>query len=74
MADEFPDVEVSEQVTNGRVAAVLMSACAGAGLLVVGRRFQRSPMPLGPIVLAVLHHAPCPVAVIPRMPHGAKLL
>ncbi|WP_395372838.1 universal stress protein [Streptomyces tubercidicus] len=63
---KFPDVDVVEQVERGRVATVLLGACSQAGLLVVGRRMHRSPMLLGPAVFAVLHHAACPVAVVPR--------
>lgn len=63
---KFPDVEVVEQVERGRIAPVLLRACSQAGLLVVGRRMHRVPMLLGPVVFAVLHHAGCPVAVVPR--------
>ncbi|MEU8995377.1 universal stress protein [Streptomyces caniferus] len=63
----FPAVPVIEHVQRGRVAAVLLGACSRASLLVVGRRMQRTPMLLGPVVLAVLHHSPCPVAVVPRI-------
>ncbi|MFF3744291.1 universal stress protein [Streptomyces kronopolitis] len=64
---EYPGVNVVEQVQRGRVAPVLLGACSQASLLVVGRRAQRSTMLLGPIVFAVLHHASCPVAVVPRL-------
>lgn len=64
---EYPGVKVVEQVQRGRVAPVLLGACSQASLLVVGRRTQRTVMLLGPIVFAVLHHASCPVAVVPRI-------
>ncbi|PJN40049.1 universal stress protein [Streptomyces sp. CB02959] len=64
--EEFPGVGVIEQVARGRAVPVLLSACARAGLLVIGRRTQRTPLPLGPAVLAVLHHSRCPVAIVPR--------
>lgn len=64
---QFPAVHVIEHVQRGRVAAVLLGACSQASLLVVGRRMQRTPMLLGPVVFAVLHHSPCPVAVVPRI-------
>ncbi|MFE1176127.1 universal stress protein [Streptomyces sp. NPDC058773] len=63
---QFPAVHVIEHVQRGRVAAVLLGACSQASLLVVGRRMQRTPMLLGPVVFAVLHHSLCPVAVVPR--------
>ncbi|MFI0151188.1 universal stress protein [Streptomyces lydicus] len=62
----FPAVDVIAEAGPGRVVPVLLAACSRAGLLVIGRRLERSPLPLGPVVLAVLHHARCPVAVIPR--------
>ncbi|WP_077191611.1 universal stress protein [Streptomyces lydicus] len=62
----FPAVDVIAEARPGRVVPVLLAACSRAGLLVIGRRLERSPLPLGPVVLAVLHHARCPVAVIPR--------
>ncbi|MEW1750617.1 universal stress protein [Streptomyces angustmyceticus] len=64
---KFPGVNVVEHVQRGRVAPVLLEACSQASLLVVGRRMQRTPMLLGPIVFAVLHHSFCPVAVVPRI-------
>lgn len=63
----YPGVEVVEQVEQGGIAPVLLSACSQASLLVVGRRIERTPMLLGPVVFAVLHHARCPVAVVPRV-------
>ncbi|MGW5118565.1 universal stress protein [Streptomyces noursei] len=62
----FPNVRVIEEVVNGRAVPALLSASSRAGLLVIGRRTHRTPMPLGPVVLAVLHHSRCPVAVVPR--------
>ncbi|MFE6691800.1 universal stress protein [Streptomyces sp. NPDC057743] len=64
--EKFPDVQVAERALEGRTVPVLLSACARAGLLVIGRQPHRSPMPLGPVVLALLHHSGCPVAVVPR--------
>ncbi|MGY5138629.1 universal stress protein [Streptomyces nigrescens] len=63
---KFPAVEVIPHVRSGRAAPVLLAACSRAGLLVVGRRLQRSPMLLGPVVHAALHHANCPVSVVPQ--------
>ncbi|MFD5393258.1 universal stress protein [Streptomyces sp. NPDC127097] len=65
--ERFPAVPVIGHVQRGRVAAVLLGACSQASLLVVGRRMQRTPMLLGPVVFAVLHHSLCPVAVVPRV-------
>ncbi|MFI9357977.1 universal stress protein [Streptomyces lydicus] len=64
---KFPGVHVVEDVQRGRIAQVLLRACSQASLLVVGRRMQSTPMLLGPVVFAALHHSFCPVAVVPRV-------
>ncbi|MFF0124951.1 universal stress protein [Streptomyces mirabilis] len=65
---KFPAVAVTETVTEGRAAAELIHASAGAALLVVGRRVRQTRLGthLGSVAHAVLHHAPCPVAVVPH--------
>ncbi|MGV9561510.1 universal stress protein [Streptomyces sp. NPDC003480] len=67
--EKFPRVRVTETVTEGRPAAELVHASACASLLVVGRR-TRDTRRLGPLIgavtHAVLHHADCPVAVVPH--------
>ncbi|MFJ4094788.1 universal stress protein [Kitasatospora sp. NPDC089913] len=65
---EHPGVTVVEEVLNARPAKVLAErAAAGAELVVVGRRVRRSPLGahLGSVAHAVLHHVPCPIAVVP---------
>ncbi|UKY47915.1 universal stress protein [Streptomyces inhibens] len=64
---KFPDVDVIAHVQRGRIAPVLLGTCSQARLLVVGRRMHRTPMLLGPVVFAALHHSFCPVAVVPRI-------
>ncbi|KOV36018.1 hypothetical protein ADK60_07510, partial [Streptomyces sp. XY431] len=64
---EHPGVTVVEEVLNARPAKVLAErAAAGAELVVIGRRVRRSPLRahLGSVAHAVLHHVPCPVAVV----------
>ncbi|MEV7869955.1 universal stress protein [Streptomyces sp. NPDC088124] len=68
---EFPDLEVVvETVRATSVAGALVEAAADAAadLLVMGARrpAHRIGSPLGRVTHAVLHHAPCPVAVVPR--------
>ncbi|MDK1472400.1 universal stress protein [Streptomyces sp. 549] len=65
---QYPDVPVVEHLDAGPAAPVLLAATAQARLLVVGRRLHRHPLApkLGPVTHAALHHAPCPVAVIPH--------
>ncbi|WP_263106921.1 universal stress protein [Kitasatospora sp. DSM 101779] len=60
-----PEVEVLEDVERGGPAGVLVDVSAKARLLVLGRRPVGAAVPLGPVVHAVLHHAACPVAVVP---------
>ncbi|MFC9425998.1 universal stress protein [Streptomyces sp. NPDC056987] len=69
---EFPNLEVVvETVRATSVAGALVEAAADAAadLLVMGARrpAHRIGSPLGRVTHAVLHHAPCPVAVVPRV-------
>ncbi|WP_434600675.1 universal stress protein [Streptomyces sp. A5-4] len=66
--DKFPDVTTTRSFTEGRAAPQLLQAATGASLLVLGRRRRHSPTGLhnGPIAHAIMHHAPCPVAVVPH--------
>lgn len=66
--EKFAGVSVTETVSEGRAATALVRASAGASLLVVGRRTRagRFGPHTGPVTLAVLHHAACPVAVVPH--------
>ncbi|WP_354638274.1 universal stress protein [Kitasatospora camelliae] len=61
-----PEVEVLEDVERGSPGRVLTEASAKARLLVLGRRPVGPVLLLGPVVHAVLHHAACPVAVVPE--------
>jgi nucleotide-binding universal stress UspA family protein len=66
--EKFPEVSVSETVVEGRAAAELSRAASGAALVVVGRRIRdgRLGVHTGPVTHGVLHHAGCPVAVVPH--------
>ncbi|MEW2632991.1 universal stress protein [Streptomyces sp. NPDC048389] len=66
--ERFPAIPVTEHVEIGSPGQVLLSAASRAGLLVVGRRVRRSPVGsrIGSVAHAALHHAGCPVAVIPH--------
>lgn len=66
---EFPDLTVTEDVVRAVSAAgALVEAAADADLLVVGARRPTHAIGsrLGSVAHAVLHHAPCPVAVVPH--------
>ncbi|PBC75869.1 nucleotide-binding universal stress UspA family protein [Streptomyces sp. TLI_235] len=60
-----PEVEVVADAESGGPGRVLVEASAKARLLVLGRRPAGPAVLLGPVVHAVLHHAACPVAVVP---------
>ncbi|MFE0582237.1 universal stress protein [Streptomyces sp. NPDC058874] len=64
----YPEVQVVEHVEQGSAGHALLSAASDAGLLVVGRRVRESALGarIGSVAHAVLHHAVCPVAVVPH--------
>ncbi|MFI9152582.1 universal stress protein [Streptomyces sp. NPDC053367] len=64
----FPSVEVRALVEEGRPAQQLLNATQDAGLLAVGRRIRpaRIGAHTGPVAHAVIHHARCPVAIVPH--------
>ncbi|WP_042365681.1 universal stress protein [Streptacidiphilus neutrinimicus] len=64
--NHFPAVEVTIAELSGDPAAVLVEEAEKASLLVVGRRRHRPVSALGPVVHAAVHHASCPVAVVPH--------
>ena len=61
-------MEVTDSIALESPAKAVVQAAEGAGLLVVGRRrHHRVPAPrLGPVTHAAIHHARCPVAVVPH--------
>ncbi|MFI2642181.1 universal stress protein [Streptomyces sp. NPDC018610] len=66
--ERFPDVPVVEHVEMGSAGQVLLSTAGHAQLLVVGRRARRTAVGarIGSVAYGVLHHAGCPVAVVPH--------
>ncbi|WP_431985909.1 universal stress protein [Streptomyces griseoflavus] len=67
-ARDHPRVEVRRQVVEGPAHKALLDASSGADLVVVGarRRHGHVGLQLGRVSHALLHHAGCPVAVVPR--------
>ena len=63
---DYPQVVVRRQVAQGAPRSALLDAASGAQLLVVGARGRGGlrGMLLGSVSLAMLHYAPCPVAVV----------
>ncbi|NGO78860.1 universal stress protein [Streptomyces sp. YC504] len=68
LGDAHRDPAVRSEVVEGRPRTALLDAAKNADLLVVGarRRTGHVGMQLGPVNHAVLHHATCPVAIVPH--------
>lgn len=66
--ERYPDVHVIEHVEMGSAGQVLLSVAGTAQLMVVGRRAHRTAVGarIGSVAHGVLHHADCPVAVVPH--------
>ncbi|MCM2577424.1 universal stress protein [Streptomyces meridianus] len=68
--EKYPSVPVEESVrAQGGAARAVVQAAGDSSLLVIGRRRHphRTIRPhLGPVLQAAVHHAPCPVAVVPH--------
>ncbi|MFF8475494.1 universal stress protein [Streptomyces sp. NPDC015414] len=66
--ERFPEVPVAEHVEMGSAGQVLLSVAGRAQLMVVGRRSRRTAVGarIGSVAHGVLHHAECPVAVVPH--------
>ncbi|WP_329466590.1 universal stress protein [Streptomyces sp. NBC_01431] len=66
--ERFARVEVDAVAVAADAAGHLVDASASAALIVVGRhrrRLKPSSLLMGSVAHAVLHHAQCPVAVVP---------
>jgi nucleotide-binding universal stress UspA family protein len=65
-----PRVEIIATVVQGHPAQVLLDASKGAELLVVGTRGHGTlaGLLLGSVSQHCVHHAPCPVVVVPADP------
>jgi len=63
---EHPEITVLRQVTFGAPRSALLMAAAEAQLIVVGSRGLGGVegMSLGSVAAALVHHSPCPVAVV----------
>lgn len=64
--EKYPDLTVTATASQGRPAPRLLRAAKEAELLVLGRHRRDSRFGhTGPVTHAAMHHAPCPVAVVP---------
>ncbi|MGW8360468.1 universal stress protein [Streptomyces wedmorensis] len=72
-AARWPGVGLVPVVAPGDAAGRLVEGSRDAGLLVVGRhhRHHLGSLLIGSVAHAVLHHAHCPVAVVPAASSGA---
>jgi nucleotide-binding universal stress UspA family protein len=64
----YPGTDPFHQIAIGSASGMLVDASGRADLLVTGARRHaegRHGMLLGPVTQALLHHAECPVAVVP---------
>ncbi|MFE9120370.1 universal stress protein [Streptomyces sp. NPDC007172] len=71
--ERFPEVEVDAVIAPADAAGHLVDASASAALIVVGRhrrRLKPGSLLMGSVAHAVLHHAECPVAVVPVRDEG----
>ncbi|WP_030636553.1 MULTISPECIES: universal stress protein [Streptomyces] len=66
--EKYPGPAVTELVRTGKPARNLIALTADAGLVVIGRRKRRSAVGahLGSVAHMVIHHARCPVVVVPH--------
>ncbi|MFD8427773.1 universal stress protein [Streptomyces coelicoflavus] len=66
-AANYPHVRVETELVMDSPAAALVEASKQAGLVVLPRHpvEGRLGLPLGSVAHAVLHHASCPVAIVP---------
>ncbi|MEV3858158.1 universal stress protein [Streptomyces sp. NPDC050095] len=68
IVEEYPDVSVRRETVEGPARKVLVQRSAAADLVVVGarRRHGHFGLQLGRVGHTLLHHAACPVAVVPQ--------
>ncbi|MEU6065109.1 MULTISPECIES: universal stress protein [Streptomyces] len=67
-AEQHPGVDLRRRTVEGHARRVLPAVSRDAGLLVVGAERKQGSfgLQLGRVTHGVLHHAACPVAVVPR--------
>ena len=63
---EHPEITVLRQIAVGSPRSALLTAAAGAQMLIVGSRGRGGfeGLILGSVAQAVLHHSPCPVGIV----------
>ncbi|WP_409474516.1 universal stress protein [Streptomyces sp. HC307] len=68
LAEEYPGLAVHRALVEGSARQVLLARSAASDLLVIGARRRHGHLgpQLGLVGHAVLHHADCPVALVPQ--------
>ncbi|MER8161814.1 universal stress protein [Streptomyces sp. NPDC094472] len=66
--EKFPRVRVIDQVRLESPPRAVVHAAGDSGLVMIGRRKHPPALAprLGPVAQAAVHHAPCPIAVVPH--------
>ncbi|MFI7291319.1 universal stress protein [Streptomyces anulatus] len=65
--EKYPETVMTATARQGRAQSLLLHAASEAGLLVLGRHNRLRPGPHdGPVIQAAMHHARCPIAVVPH--------
>lgn len=66
-SERHPNVRITQHIVNEIPARALIDRAKGASLLVVGSRGRGgfTGLLLGSVSQQVIHHAPCPVVVVP---------
>jgi nucleotide-binding universal stress UspA family protein len=69
--NKYPDVELRRRLVRGRTRPILIDETGRAQLAVVGTRGRGgfTGLLLGSVSQALLHHAECPVAIVPHRVH-----
>jgi nucleotide-binding universal stress UspA family protein len=72
--EKYPDVHVTRHVSRERASRALLRYAEAAGLVVVGSRGRGGfrGLLLGSTGQHLLHHAPCPVAVVRTAPEAER--
>jgi nucleotide-binding universal stress UspA family protein len=72
--EKYPEVRVTRQVSRERASRALLRCAEDAALVVVGSRGRGGfrGLLLGSTSQHLLHHAPCPVAVVRTTPEADR--
>ncbi|MFD3411292.1 universal stress protein [Streptomyces cyaneofuscatus] len=65
--EKYPETAMTATARPGHAQNLLLRPASEAGLLVLGRHSRLRPGPYtGPVIQAAMHHARCPIAVVPH--------